>query len=107
MADWVIEGCQTDNVSSQVITACAKMFTEYLKDVPVEAKDLEGTPYARSEENEDITDNLDSNGCVEYKEELEPDFRNAAQFGDSCYGVHTWFYHSSFFSRQGTLLYSV
>lgn len=89
MADWCMEGYQGRNISSDIIIACAKMFTEYLKDVPAKAKDLKGTPYAKSKENKDITDNLDNNGCVAYKGVLEPAFRNAAQFGLACHGIHT------------------
>ena len=86
MADWVSYGCQTSNIPGSIITACARMFTSYKDLVPITEKDLEGTPYA---ETTTPADNLDSNGCVEYLEELEPAFRHTASFGESCYGQHT------------------
>ncbi|KAK9822279.1 hypothetical protein WJX74_002558 [Apatococcus lobatus] len=58
----------------------------FLDDVPTKASDLDGTPY---KDTANLEDNLDNNGCVEYKAALEPCFRTAARFGDSCYAEHT------------------
>lgn len=85
MIEWICYGCQTDNIPGTIIVACAAMFTAYLEDVPTEAYHLEGTPY---EITDNLPDNLDSNGCVEYKAELEPCFQITARFGESCYAQH-------------------
>ena len=85
MAEWVSYGCQTDKIPGSIIVACAAMFSAYLDDVPTEESHLDGTPYRDTDR---LEDNLDSNGCVEYKLELEPCFRTAARYGDSCYAEH-------------------
>lgn len=85
MVEWICYGCQADNIPGSIIVTCAAMFTAYLEDVPTEASHLEGTPY---EHTDNLPDNLDSNGCVEYKAGLEPCFRTTARFGESCYAQH-------------------
>ena len=86
MVKWVSRGCQTQDIrDDEIILGCAKMFSSYLKDVPEGTEDLEGTPYS---ESENIEDNMDNNGAVEYKATLEPAFRNTARFGRGCYMKH-------------------
>ena len=88
ICDWVMYGCQADDkITGSLICAFAKMLTEYLPDIPTDETQLEGTPYSKTVR---MNDNMDSNGCVEYKETLEPAFRNTAQFGDQGYGKHCW-----------------
>ncbi|KAL0035254.1 hypothetical protein WJX79_008737 [Trebouxia sp. C0005] len=79
MADWVAQGCQTGAIPGWIIVTCAAMFTEYLGEVPRAQEELEGTPYL---ETKDIADNLEDNGCVNYRDTLEPCFRNTARFGN-------------------------
>lgn len=85
MADWVAQGCQTGAIPGWVIVTCAAMFTEYLGEVPQTQEELEGTPYLKTQ---DIADNLEDNGCVHYRNTLEPCFRNTAHFGTRTYGMH-------------------
>lgn len=85
MADWVTQGYQTNTIPGWIIVACASMFTEHAKLVPQDEKDLEGTPYTKTQ---NVEDNLDHNGCVECIGELEPSFRNTARFGNRSYGTH-------------------
>ena len=72
MSDWVSFDCQHSTIPGAMIVACASMFTEYLDAVPQEQDQLNGTPYS---ETNNLEDNLDNNGCVEYANELEPCFR--------------------------------
>lgn len=85
MADWVMQGCQTGAIPGWIIVTCAAMFTEYLGEVPQTKEELEGTPYL---ETQDIADNLEDNGCVHYRNTLEPCFRHTAHFGTRTYGTH-------------------
>ena len=89
ICEWVIYGCQADNknMAGALIIAFAKMLADYLPDIPTKKTQLRGTPYAKSVRMED---NLDSNGCVEYKATLEPAFRITARFGPDGYGKHCW-----------------
>lgn len=86
MADWVTQGCQTGDIPGWIIVTCAAMFTEYLGEVPQTKEELEGTPYL---ETQDIADNLEDNGCVHYRNTLEPCFRHTAHFGMRTYGTHS------------------
>ena len=85
MVDWVASGCQTRGIPSVIILDCAEMFTSFLLEVPQEKKDLEGTPYSESEH---IEHNMDNYGYVNYKQELEPLFRNSAVFCGECIALH-------------------
>lgn len=70
-ADWVSFICQHSTIPGAMIVACASMFTEYLDAVPQEQDQLNGTPYSKTK---NLEDNLDNNGCVEYRDGLEPCF---------------------------------
>ena len=85
MVDWVTRGCQVGGVRGDIICACAPMFTEFLPYVPARPEDLEGTPYHSTG---DIGENIDGWSNPEYRQQIEPSFRNAASFGTECYGVH-------------------
>ena len=85
MVDWVSYGCQISTIPGGIIMACATMFTQYLDAVPTVQDQLEGTPYSQTK---NMDDNLDHNGCVEYRDVLEPCFHNTAKFGDTTYGQH-------------------
>ena len=69
MADWVKHRCQSCAIPGWIIVMCAAMLTNHLDMVPRSNIDLHDTPYL---ETEDIADNLDDNGCVHYRDMLEP-----------------------------------
>ena len=78
ICDWLAYGCQTQPIPGSIVVACASMFSKYLKELPSKETHLKGTPYSDSRR---IEDNMDHNGCIEYKDELEPAFRDTARLG--------------------------